>query len=977
MAYCESSQCSCCNPFPDGVLPRHGDDSAAGNGMLSTFVLPGMDCPVEEKMVRDALSPIAGIRGVVCDLTGHTVTVEHEPGLAGQIRSALQALHLDDACGSCQEITEHEDRETLTNFRVPEMDCSVEEDLIRNKLGKMPSVHSLAFNLIQRTVSVRHTPSALADITKALQSLNLGAEVMPEASDLTVSLFHLEDMDCPVEENLVRGRLGKMPSVHELSFNLIDRTVSVKHDPGALGDITKALESLNLGAKPVPGGTGLSTSLFHLEDMDCPVEENLVRGRLGKMSSVHGLAFNLIDRTVSVKHDPDALSDITKALESLNLGATLVSRTEAAPEKAPGSQKSRFPWKQLITGGILAALAEASSLILEWHVRPFGFDPLALSVNGFAIAKLVPFILSVAAVLCSGVQTFKNGWIAIRNLTLNMNALMSVAVTGAICIGDFPEAAMVMVLFALSEAIEARATEHAKNAIQKLLATAPEMATVRQEDGSWKSVDIHNVPVGSTVRVRPGEKVPLDGTVTDGSSSVNQAPITGESMPVEKKAGDTVFAGTLNEQGSFEFTTTAIAGNTTLSRIIRAVEEAQSSRAPVERFVDVFAKYYTPAVFLLALVTAVLPPLVLGTAWLDSIHTGLILLVIGCPCALVISTPLTLVSGMAAATRHGILVKGGKFLEIGRKLNWIAFDKTGTLTNGRPEQTDFVPFGSMNPLKARELAASLAGRSDHPVSRAISRAAEKDGLTLRHVDDFTALPGRGTSGVIEGEKWYLGNHALVESLGRCSAELEKILFALEKDGKTVVVLVGDDGPAGLFAVADTIRATSAEAISSLKKLGVRTIMLTGDNKHTAAVLASRAGVDSYEADLLPEDKLKCIENIREEGLTVGMVGDGINDSPALAKADIGFAMAKGGTDSAIETADVALMDDDLRKVPSFIRLSRSTITIVIENISFALAVKAVFFVLAFTGYATMWMAVFADVGTSLIVSGNAVRALRK
>ena len=901
MASCESSQCSCCKPFPDGVLPRHGDDSAAGNGMLSTFVLPGMNCPIEEKMVRDALRPIAGIRGVVCDLTGHTVTVEHEPGLAGRIRSALQALHLDDACGSCQEITEHEDRETLTNFRVPEMDCSVEEDLIRNKLEKMPSVHSLAFNLIQRTVSVRHAPSALADITKALQSLNLGAEVMPEASDLTVSLFHLEDMDCPVEENLVRGRLGKMPSVHELSFNLIDRTVSVKHDPGALGDITKALESLNLGA-------------------------------------------------------------------------TLVSRTEAAP---PGSQKSRFPWKQLITGGILAALAEASSLILEWHVRPFGFDPLALSVNGFTIAKLVPFILSVAAVLCSGVQTFKNGWIAIRNLTLNMNALMSVAVTGAICIGDFPEAAMVMVLFALSEAIEARTTEHAKNAIQKLLATAPEMATVRQEDGSWKSVDIHNVPVGSTVRVRPGEKVPLDGTVTDGSSSVNQAPITGESMPVEKKAGDTVFAGTLNEQGSFEFTTTAIAGNTTLSRIIRAVEEAQSSRAPVERFVDVFAKYYTPAVFLLALVTAVLPPLVLGTAWLDSIHTGLILLVIGCPCALVISTPLTLVSGMAAATRHGILVKGGKFLEIGRKLNWIAFDKTGTLTNGRPEQTDFVPFGSMNPLKARELAASLAGRSDHPVSRAISRAAEKDGLTLRHVDDFTALPGRGTSGVIEGEKWYLGNHALVESLGRCSAELEKILFALEKDGKTVVVLVGDDGPAGLFAVADTIRATSAEAISSLKKLGVRTIMLTGDNKHTAAVLASRAGVDSYEADLLPEDKLKCIENIREEGLTVGMVGDGINDSPALAKADIGFAMAKGGTDSAIETADVALMDDDLRKVPSFIRLSRSTITIVIENISFALAVKAVFFVLAFTGYATMWMAVFADVGTSLIVSGNAVRALRK
>ena len=469
----------------------------------------------------------------------------------------------------------------------------------------------------------------------------------------------------------------------------------------------------------------------------------------------------------------------------------------------------------------------------------------------------------------------------------------------------------------------------------------------------------------------------LDGVLVSGQSAINQAPITGESLPVEKNVGDTVYAGTLNESGSFEFEVTAASTESTLSRIIHAVEEAQGNRAPTQRFVDQFARYYTPAVFLTAMLAAALPPLFLNAPIYESIYTALVLLVIGCPCALVISTPVSIVSGMAAATRYGILIKGGTFLEQGRLLKWLALDKTGTITHGKPRQTDFVGLGTMGDYRTTALAASIAARSDHPVSKAIAENAVENNVELLDVDDFTALPGQGVSGVIGGKKWYLGNHRMVEDLKKCSAKLEKQIFSLEKTGKTVVALVGEKGVQGLFAVADTLKDSSIEAIRELQKLGVKTMMLTGDNEHTAKAIAGQVGVDSFKGNLLPEDKLRMVEQLEAEGHKVGMVGDGINDAPALAKASIGFAMAGGGTDTAIETADVALMDDDLRKIPRFIRLSRSTYAILVQNIAFALAVKAVFFALTFMGMATMWMAVFADVGAALVVVGNGLRAMRK
>jgi len=591
--------------------------------------------------------------------------------------------------------------------------------------------------------------------------------------------------------------------------------------------------------------------------------------------------------------------------------------------------------------------------------------------------EYAPPLLAVTAIMIGGLATYKKGWIAARNLDLNINALMSVAVTGAVLIKQYPEAAMVMVLFNLAEAIEAKALDKARKAVEGLMASAPDNATVLKPDGTWVELDIRGVEIGSRVRVRPGEKVGLDGVVVLGRSAVNQAPITGESLPVEKTVGDIVYAGTINESGSFEFEVTAVAAESTLARIMRAVEEAQGSRAPIQRFVDKFARYYTPAVFLAAWLAGLVPPLFMGGAWTESVYAALVILVISCPCALVISTPVSIVSGMAAATRYGILVKGGLFLEQGRLLNWMALDKTGTITRGRPRLTDFVKMGNMGEGRTLALASGIAARSDHPVSKAIAEHAAANGVELLEVDDFTAIPGRGASAVISGRTWYLGGHRLVEELGRCSAGLEERISSLEKTGRTVVALVGEKGVEGLFAVADTLKETSLEAVRELKRLGVKTIMLTGDNEHTARAVAQQVGVDEFKGNLLPEDKLRIVERLKDNGGRVGMVGDGINDAPALARADIGFAMAGGGTDTAIETADVALMDDNLRKVPRFISLSRSTHAILVQNIAFALSVKAVFLALAFTGGATMWMAVFADVGTALLVVANGLRAMRK
>jgi Zn2+/Cd2+-exporting ATPase len=618
-------------------------------------------------------------------------------------------------------------------------------------------------------------------------------------------------------------------------------------------------------------------TVYRIVNMDCPMEEALIRQKLGGMREVYGLAFNLMQRTLAVRHEASARAAITDALRALNMDARVM---ETAPDPGEVAFAPAIPWGKLAIAGLLAAAAEALELFDHWKPGFPGTDPTAWRILGVDVMAWLPFGLAVAAILLAGIPTYRKGWTAVRHLNLNINALMSVAVTGAMIIGQYAEAAMVMVLFNLAEAIEARSLDRARNAIRNLLRLKPEKATVLGPGGARGETDIRRVAIGARVRVRPGERVALDGVILQGRSIIDQSPITGESLPVEKTVGDTVYAGTINASGSFEFRVTAAAGSSTLDRIIHAVQEARGRRAPTQRFVDRFARYYTPAVFLAALLTVVVPPLFMGGAWTQSVYTALVLLVIGCPCALVISTPVTIVSGLAAATRHGILVKGGLFLEQGRHLDWLALDKTGTLTRGKPVQTDFVVVGDKSPSDVTSPAASLAARSDHPVSKAIAEVAARKGVKIFDVDDFTAIPGQGVSGVVEGRRWHLGNRRLVEALNRRAPGLEERIFQFEKQGKSVVALVDETGVRALFAVADTVKESSIEAVDDLKRLGIRTLMLTGDNAHTARRIAGEVGVDQFQGDLLPEDKLAAVARL-EEGGTVGMVGDGINDAPAL------------------------------------------------------------------------------------------------
>jgi len=696
-------------------------------------------------------------------------------------------------------------------------------------------------------------------------------------------------------------------------------------------------------------------SRFRIDAMDCPTEQSLIQDKLGKLAGIEQLEFNLLNRVLGVHHTLADTGDIERAIASLGMHAELLDGADAASTPAAAPPRR---WWPLALSGVAALAAEIvhfAALGPEWLVA----------------------LLALLAIIGCGLGTYKKGWIALKNLNLNINALMSIAVTGAVLIGQWPEAAMVMVLFTVAELIEARSLDRARNAIGGLMRLAPDMATVQQADGTWQEVAVGAVALGALVRVRPGERIGLDGDVVQGQSSVDQAPITGESLPVEKSIGDKLFAGTINQAGALHYRVTAAAGQSTLARIIKAVEDAQGARAPTQRFVDRFSRIYTPAVFLVALAVAVLPPLFMAGAWFDWVYRALVLLVVACPCALVISTPVTIVSGLAAAARKGILIKGGVYLEGGRKLDYLALDKTGTLTHGKPVQTDMKVLDPAFEGHAQALAASLAERSDHPVSGAIAQLAKAQRLPLSEVSDFVALAGRGVRGEIAGQTYHLGNHRLVEELGLCSPALEAQLETLERQGKSVVLLLDQGGPLAVFAVADTVKDSSRQAIAELHALGIKTVMLTGDNPHTAQAIAEQVGIDRAEGNLLPADKLQRIEQLYGAGHRVGMVGDGINDAPALARAEIGFAMAAAGTDTAIETADVALMDDDLRKIPAFVRLSRQSATILTQNIVLALGIKAIFLAITFAGMATMWMAVFADMGVSLLVVFNGLRLLRK
>jgi Cd2+/Zn2+-exporting ATPase len=700
-----------------------------------------------------------------------------------------------------------------------------------------------------------------------------------------------------------------------------------------------------MNGAPCPGCENERTQVFRVARLDCASEAVLIEEGLRRLEGVCSVRASGVTGKATVVHTLPA-GEIERAFARLGFAASEAQVEPPRPDRA---------WGTLVA--------------------------LGLAVAGFAASALRPRqapVLFAAAILVGGLPVARQGLRQALRRTLDMNVLMTVAVLGAMAIGEWAEAATTVVLFSLAQLLEARSLERARRAIGRLMSLAPETALVRRAAGEQR-VPPSEVAPGEQIVVGPGERVALDGIVQEGYSELDESPLTGESRPAVKAPGDSAFAGSINGSGVLVLRVSRPASETTLARIIRRVEEAQASRAPSQGFVERFARVYTPAVVCLALLLAILPPLVMGTGFAEWTYRALVLLVIACPCALVISTPVSIVSALTAASRRGALVKGGAHLEAVGRVRCVAFDKTGTLTRGVPEVTDVVAAPGSSRVDVLRLAAAVERRSRHPIGAAVLEAARREGIDAPPAEEVVALAGLGVRGRCEGAYVLVGSHRLFAERGRCDHCLDSELQRLESEGKTVV-LVGREVPGcglvGVLAVADALRDEAAPAVEALHAQGLRVVLLTGDNARTADAIAERLRIGERHAGLLPEDKLRLVAAMQRESGGTAMVGDGVNDAPALAAASVGIAMGVRGSDAVLETADIALMSDELRRVPELIRLGRRTARVIRQNIALSLAVKGIVLVLALAGYGSLWAAVAADMGASLAVIGNGLRLLK-
>lgn len=701
---------------------------------------------------------------------------------------------------------------------------------------------------------------------------------------------------------------------------------------------------------------GTILSKFKVSGMDCADEVAAVERSLA-VAGIVKVETNLMAETVTVAHEKSINEDRIKVLiEKAGLKVIEDKRLSFFKEHS----------KRITLVG-LSGLFLGIGLVLDW-------------MSLYEKVTLGMFLISIGL---SGGIIFPKAFRSIMKIHLDMNVLMTVAVLGAICIKEYSEAASVVFLFSLAELLEAMSVARARNAIREVLKVAPKDALIIDESGKTVTVAVSDLKVGNIVVVRPGDNIPVDGTIVDGISSVNEASLTGESRAVDKKKDDKVLAGTINESGALRVKVEKDFKDTKISQIISMIEDAQKEKAPSQRFVDKFSSIYTPAVLGFALLVATIPPMFFSGDWQSWIYKALVLLVIGCPCALVIATPVSVVSGLTSLARRGILVKGGVYLETLGKLKAMALDKTGTITNGKPEVKEMKLFSNVSESEVIRLAASLESMSSHPLALAMLKYASEKSVSYPHPENFKMITGKGAEGSIDGHMYFVGNHNLAHELGICGPHIEAYLDTVEEKSMSVIVVghrphEGCKGEIlGIFALGDTIRSGIENVIKDFHSAGVQTVaMLSGDNQKTVNAVARKVGIDYAKGGLLPDDKVWEISDLVNKYKYVGMVGDGVNDAPALANASIGFAMGVVGSDTAIETADVALMKDDLSMLPNAIRHGKQVLSVIRFNIGFAIAIKAVFFVLTFLGMTNLWLAVAADMGASLLVTFNALRLLR-
>lgn len=696
-----------------------------------------------------------------------------------------------------------------------------------------------------------------------------------------------------------------------------------------------------------------TTRVYRLSGLDCADCATKLEKRIVSLPGVDAARVNFSTGKMSVDHSIDSAT-IIKAVEQAGYGA------EVEPAIVHRHHSPQVWWRNARTvATLVSGLVLGCAALGDW----LGIDERGITM------------LYALATVTGAFHAARSGLYGLRALSFDMNFLMTAAIVGAAILGEWSEGATVAFLFSFGNSLQAYTMDKTRRSIQSLMELAPAEALIRRGDVE-KHLPVEEILVGEIMIVKPGERIAMDGVVRDGSSTVNQAAITGESIPVEKASGDSVYAGTVNEFGALEIEVTQLAVHSTLAKIFHLIEEAQSQKAPSQQFVDIFAKYYTPLVLALAALVMIVPWLLFGQSFAPWFYKGLVLLVISCPCALVISTPVSIVSAIGNASRNGVLIKGGAYLEEMGRIRSVAFDKTGTLTKGKPEITDIVSVNGYTEDQVLAMAASMELRSEHPLARAIVEQAGQG--TLYPVANFQAVAGRGAQAEIDGRVAYIGNWRFFTELGYSLNPYEQKISEFEQQGKTVIFLGSDKNIFGIIALADALRENSRNIVQILYSSGMKHVaMLTGDNERVAHGIANTLGLDAYYSELLPEDKVSAVKRLQADFGAVAMVGDGVNDAPALASASVGIAMGGAGSDTALETADIVLMSDELEKIHYTMQLSRKTVTIIRQNITFSIAVKLIFLLLLSCNMATLWLAVFADMGTSLLVTMNGMRLMRQ
>lgn len=849
-----------------------------------------------------------------------------------------------DSCCSdkkCESPKEPVFKKNLTILHTT-FDSSCKDECCKEERKEQELKFKKSFNLVDVSNSQECKDDCCNESQQPIGQMN---------EDITVlkSDYLIGGMDCPSCALTIEKSVKTIKGINEVQVNYNTGRMQVDYeDEKALDLLSDTVTKLGHTIEEVQKkGKG---RIYTIEGMDCNSCALTIEKHLKSLPSVTNVSVNFSTGKMMAEHDI-SVEDVIKEVSKAGFKASLVSNNK----KNTMSKKDNSGRNLIVFSGVLLL---------------FGWIGSYTNVS----SNFTPLLYAISIII-GGYKPARSAFYAVKSRSLDMNVLMTAAVLGAAAIGQWLEGATVVWLFALGNVLQSMSIEKTRNSIRNLIDLAPPEAYVKEGQELVRK-PVEEISIDDVIVIKPGDKIPLDGLVIAGESSVNQSPITGESIPVDKHIGDSVFAGTINEHGSLEIKVTKLVEDTTISKIIHLVEEAQEQKAPTEAFVDKFARIYTPIVFILALVVMFLPPLLGFGTWGSWFYKGLELLVIACPCALVISTPVAIVSAIGNAAKNGVLIKGGAFLEIAGRISTVAFDKTGTLTEGKPMVSQVVLTGT-NENEFLAIARTLEEYSTHPIAKAVVEYAKDKGVPVLQGEKFINIVGKGISAWIGNSEYFAGNMKLFKELSTSLDELEPQILSLQQDGNTIVIIGTSEKILGVIAVADAIRNTSVKALKGLQSVGIhQVVMLTGDNEGTARNVASETGVTRYFAELMPEDKVNAVKQLQKEGHFVAMVGDGINDAPALATADLGIAMGGAGTDTAMETADIVLIADNLEKLPHTIHLSRKAVQIIKQNIWFSIVIKVVALLLIFPGLLTLWMAVLSDTGAALLVILNSLRLLR-